>query len=149
MMQIAGRCTTRACLPDALHLAARYDSHVSNDESDVLQANERFYQAFNLKDAALMDKVWAREHNVTCIHPGWNVLEGREQVLESWYGILRNPGQARIVIGGATVSCFDGLALVICRELVAGSPLVATNAFVREDGAWRLLHHQSGPVYQQ
>jgi len=35
---------------------------------------------------------------------------------------------------------------VICRELVGGSPLAATNVFVREDGAWRLLHHQSGPV---
>ena len=118
-------------------------------EDDVLHANERFYQAFNLKDAGLMDDAWAREHAVSCVHPGWNVLEGRANVLESWHNILANPNQPRIVSGGATVTLFGDLALVICRELVAGSPLVATNVFVREDGAWRLLHHQSSPVYQQ
>ena len=112
-------------------------------------ANERFYQAFNLKDAGLMDDAWAREHAVSCVHPGWNVLEGRADVLESWHNILANPNQPRIVSGGATATLFGDLALVICRELVAGSPLVATNVFVREDGAWRLLHHQSSPVYQQ
>jgi hypothetical protein len=118
-----------------------------SDEVDVLAANERFYQAFNQKDPALMDAVWASRHTVTCVHPGWNMLEGREDVLESWHSILRNPNQPRIVSGGATVSFFGDLALVLCRELVAGSPLFATNIFVREDGDWRLLHHQSGPVY--
>jgi hypothetical protein len=39
-------------------------------------------------------------------------------------------------------------AIVLCRELVGGSPLIATNIFVREDEGWKLLHHQSGPVYQ-
>ena len=116
-------------------------------EDDVLQANERFYQAFNLKDPDLMDAIWASKHAVTCVHPGWNVLTGREDVLDSWHSILRNPNQPRIVAGGASVAFFDDLALVVCRELVAGSPLVATNVFVREDGGWRLLHHQSGPVY--
>jgi hypothetical protein len=116
-------------------------------EDDVLIANERFYQAFNQKDAALMDEVWAGEHAVTCVHPGWNVLEGREDVLDSWHSILGNPNQPRIVSGGASVTLSGELAIVLCRELVAGSPLVATNIFVQEDGMWRLLHHQSGPVY--
>ena len=118
-----------------------------SDEDDVLAANERFYQAFNQKDQELMEEAWARAHPVTCVHPGWNLLEGREDVLDSWNSILKNPNQPRIVSGGATVSSFGDLALVLCRELVAGSPLVATNVFVREDGSWRLLHHQSGPVY--
>jgi SnoaL-like domain len=118
-----------------------------SSEDDVLAANERFYQAFNLKDADLMDAVWASERAISCVHPGWNVLEGRQDVLDSWHSILANPNQARIVMGGATVTCFGELALVVCRELVAGSPLVATNLFVLEDRVWRLLHHQSGPVY--
>jgi hypothetical protein len=122
---------------------------VTTEEDDVLQANERFYQAFNRKDPELMDEVWSREHAVSCAHPGWNVLEGRDNVLDSWRGILSNPNQPRIVSGGATVTLFGDLALVVCRELVAGSPLVATNVFVREDATWRLLHHQSGPVFQQ
>jgi ketosteroid isomerase-like protein len=116
-------------------------------EADVLAANERFYQAFNLKDVPLMESVWAVDHAVTCVHPGWNVLEGWDDVLDSWRNILGNANQPRIVTGGATAVLFGEVAVVVCRELVAGSPLVATNIFVVEDGMWRLLHHHSGPVY--
>lgn len=118
------------------------------DRSDeVLAANEAFYQAFNQKDAGAMDALWAASDAVSCIHPGWNVLQGREAVLESWRSILGNSAQPRIVTGGAQATFYGQTAIVICRELVAGSPLVATNVFVLEDGAWKLCHHQSGPVF--
>jgi ketosteroid isomerase-like protein len=115
-------------------------------EEAVLAANEAFYRAFNQKDVAAMDDVWASTENVGCIHPGWNLIKGRDAVLESWRRILTNPDQPRIVIGGASVIFAGEAALVLCRELVAGSPLAATNVFVREDGEWKLVHHQSGPV---
>ena len=120
---------------------------MESSEAAVLAANDAFYQVFNHKDSALMDSLWAASAQVTCIHPGWNLLQGRDAVLESWRNILNNPNQPRIVTGGATASIFDTLAIVICRELVAGSPLLATNVFVLEDGAWKLLHHQSGAVF--
>jgi ketosteroid isomerase-like protein len=116
-------------------------------EAAALAANEAFYDAFNQKDPALMDAVWADSPDVTCIHPGWNVLSGRDAVLESWRNILTNPAQPRIVTGGGTASINGQLAIVVCRELVGGSPLVATNVFVLEGEAWKLLHHHSGPVY--
>src|SRR3990170_287178 len=116
------------------------------DSDDVLAANEAFYRAFNQRDIALMAPLWADTGDVTCIHPGWNVLLGREPVLDSWRAILGNPGQPRIVTGGASVTFRDNVAIVLCRELVAGSPLIATNVFVREGEGWKLLHHQSGPV---
>jgi hypothetical protein len=119
----------------------------ARSESDLVAVNDAFYQAFNQRDMASMEGLWASSAPVSCIHPGWNVLQGREAVLDSWRSILNNPNQPRIVTGGATVSIFDSIAVVICRELVAGSPLVATNVFVLEDGAWKLLHHQSGGVY--
>jgi len=90
--------------------------------------------------------VWSARDDLNCVHPGWNVLRGREPVLESWHGILNNPNQPRIVIGGAVVSIVGEVAIVVCRELVGGSPLAATNVFVLEDGAWKLLHHHSGPT---
>ena len=93
-----------------------------------------------------MDAVWARNAPVTCLHPGWTLLSGREEVLESWHGILDNPNQPRIVGGGATVTVFGETALVLCREVVSGSPLYATNVFVREEGKWRMTHHHSGAV---
>jgi len=115
-------------------------------EDDVLAANEAFYRAFNQKDPEAMDAIWAQTAMVTCIHPGWNTLTGRDRVMESWRGILTNPSQPKIVSGGATVSFFGDAAVVLCRELVAGSPLAATNIYALEDGAWKLVHHQSGPV---
>ena len=115
-------------------------------EDAVLEANEAFYRAFNQKDVAAMDAVWAGSTEVGCIHPGWNVLRGRDAVMESWAGILSNADQPRIVSGGAAVIFLGEVAMVLCRELVAGSPLAATNLFVLENGAWKLAHHHSGPV---
>ncbi len=114
---------------------------------EVLKSNESFYRAFNDKDFAAMAGVWSSSQDISCIHPGWNVLEGRDSVLESWRTILSNPSQPRIVFGGATVNVLGMVAVVVCRELVAGSPLAATNVFVSEGGVWKLVHHQSGPVY--
>src|SRR5687767_9699358 len=108
------------------------------DSDAVLAANEQFYRAFNQKDFTLMEETWAANTAVTCVHPGWNVLSGREPVLEIWERILTNPDQARIVVGGAEVSFFGPVAMVICREFVAGSPLLATNLFIEEDVSWRL-----------
>ena len=119
---------------------------MEDDAEAALDANEAFYRAFNQKDTDLMDAVWSRRDDVTCVHPGWNLLASREEVIASWNAILNNPAQARIVVGGAGVTLLGDVALVLCRELVGGMPLLATNLFVREGGEWRLVHHQSGPV---
>jgi ketosteroid isomerase-like protein len=115
-------------------------------EDAVLAANLAFYAAFNAMDIGAMERVWLDSDDVTCIHPGWNVLRGRDLVIESWRGILSNPAQPKIMIGGENVSFAGTVAIVTCRELVAGSPLAAANVFVQEAGEWRMLHHQSGPV---
>ena len=118
------------------------------DQRDVLAANEAFYASFAARDMGAMDALWSRRDDVTCIHPGWNVLAGRDEVVASWEAILANPSQPRIVGGGARALVLGDTAIVVCRELVAGSPLIATNVFAREDGRWRLVHHHAGPVLQ-
>lgn len=120
---------------------------MSGDEQEVIEANAAFYAAFAARDMATLEDLWSRRTAVTCIHPGWNVLSGRDAVIESWDAILSNPEQPRIVAGGAQVALLGDTAIVICRELVSGNPLAATNVFVREDGKWRLAHHHSGPVH--
>ena len=60
-------------LPYARAPICPYDSPGGSDlrhEDDVLAANERFYQAFNQKDAELMSMLWADKHGVSCVHPG-------------------------------------------------------------------------------
>lgn len=119
---------------------------VALPDDEVLTANETFYGAFNAKDVTAMDAIWARTAPVACVHPGWNIITGREEVMASWEAILSNPMQPRIVSGGARVLVPGEMAIVLCRELVAGSPLAATNIFVREAGGWKLVHHHSSPV---
>ena len=119
-------------------------------ETAALRANETFYRALATADAEAMDAIWARSTSVSCLHPGWTLLAGREAVLGSRETILSSPQQPRIVGGGATVTMLgNDVAMVFCREVVSGSALYATNIFVKETGTWRLTHHHSGPVMMQ
>jgi hypothetical protein len=62
-----------------------------SETAAILFANNAFYIAFRGRDLEAMDDLWAREAPVACIHPGWHALSGREDVMDSWEGILTNP----------------------------------------------------------
>ncbi len=115
-------------------------------EIEVLEANGAFYRAFSARDIAAMEVVWAAAAPVTCIHPGWDVLRGREAVLGSWRGILGGAGAPDIRWSRAFAEVHGDVAVVVCREHVSGGVLVATNVFVHETGAWRMVHHQASPL---
>lgn len=125
------------------------DDHTAQpdlSEGPVLAANAAFYDAFNRKDADAMARLWSDTHDITCVHPGWNVLEGRDAVLESWRRILENPDQPKIVSAAQSAQVLGSTAIVVGRELVAGSPIATTNAFVWENGSWRMILHHASPV---
>ena len=120
---------------------------MTETELAVLAANDAFYEAFRDRDDDGMDALWARERQVTCIHPGWSLLVGRGAVLASWRAIFRGGGveieasRARAFVAGDT-------AYVICHEGAVGAPvaLIATNVFALEGGAWRMVHHHAGQL---
>ena len=114
------------------------------NESAVLDANGAFYNAFATGDFAAMKRLWSTEAQLTCAHPGWPTLIGREPVLESWRNILDNDETSQIACSRALAFLLDGTAYVTCQEHVGSSLLVATNIFVNEAGAWRMCHHQAG-----
>jgi ketosteroid isomerase-like protein len=116
------------------------------DEDQVLAANAAFYAAFAAKDEKAMAAVWAQRAPVACIHPGWHVLLGREAVLASWHGILRGPGAPAISCAGAVAKVYGDTAFVVCHEHIPDVELIATNVFVREDGAWKMVHHHASSV---
>lgn len=115
-------------------------------ESDVLAANARFYEAFTKKDIEAMESVWARELPVACIHPGWSALKGRARVLASFRGILGGDGTPMIVPTEPSVFLYGEVAFVVVYENIPEGRLLATNVFAREDGEWRMVHHQAGPT---
>jgi ketosteroid isomerase-like protein len=116
-----------------------------SDEADVLAANAAYYEAFSSRDFPAMSEIWAPE-GVSCVHPGWPALVGRQAVLGSYREILRNPRQERIAFRDALVLAEGDDARVLCTELVGEAALAATNCFRRLGGAWRLVHHQASPV---
>jgi ketosteroid isomerase-like protein len=116
------------------------------DSDAVLAANLEFYRAFASRDLAAMEALWARATPVSCIHPGWPALAGRDAVMESWQGILANPEAPRIACYDERALLYGDIALVLCEEELEGGTLIASNLFVHEDGAWRLAHHHAGQL---
>ncbi len=114
-------------------------------QQQVLSANEAFYAAFRGSDLEAMDAIWAKKADVAVIHPGWPSLDGRKNVMESWRGIMAS-GVPNIHSVDPKVYVNGDSAFVICYEHVGGGFLIATNIFVRESGAWRMVHHQAGPT---
>ncbi len=111
----------------------------------VLFVNEAFYAAFRERDFATMEDLWARRAPVACIHPGWQALDDRAEIMECWQAILANPGSPGIQCRNAEAFVLGEAAFVVCYEVLGDSVLVATNIFVQEAGAWKLAHHQAGP----
>jgi len=116
-----------------------------SDRDAVLFVNEAFYVSLAGADADGMDALWAREVEVTCIHPGWEALRGREAVMDSWRAIMR-AGAPDIRCREPSAALYGEIASVICYEEMQGGYLIATNLFVREDDGWRMVHHQAGPT---
>lgn len=116
------------------------------DREAILFANEAFYRAFADRDVEAMEGVWADEAKVTCIHPGWGLLEGRDQVMQSWLAILSNPQAPNITCLGAQAFVLGEVGYVVCFEKIDDTVLIATNTFVHEGRRWRLVHHQGGPT---
>jgi ketosteroid isomerase-like protein len=119
---------------------------MTTTDLEVLEANQAFYRAFNSGDAAAMDGLWAERHPVACIHPGWDVLDGRRDVLASWRNILDSPAAPDVTCSVAEARVLGETAFVTCHEVLPDGRLAATNVFVREDGRWRMVHHQASPI---
>lgn len=119
---------------------------MSDDAKALLAVNEAFYRAFAGRDAEAMAALWARRAPVACIHPGWDVLTDHAAVVASWRQLLANPSSPAVRCRDARAYVLGNAGFVTCHEVLPEGVLVATNIFVREDGGWKVVHHQAGPV---
>jgi ketosteroid isomerase-like protein len=115
------------------------------DPAALLDANAAYYRAFTARDAAAMGEVWAQDA-ISCVHPGWPALLGRQAVLSSYRDIFRNPRQEQVSARDETMLIDGDEGRVFCVETVGGALLLATNWFRLVDGKWRLVHHQASPL---
>jgi hypothetical protein len=124
-------------------LLAEFD----DEERDaVLAVNRAFYRAFSERDLEAMDFLWAPNGATICLHPGQAPLLDRAEIMESWRAILRHPQSPRVRCSDEWVTGRSGLALVVCREILANAQMMATNSFVRLGERWHILGHHSAPV---
>jgi ketosteroid isomerase-like protein len=108
-------------------------------EQAVREANRRFYEAFAALDLERMDQVWSHEDSVVCVHPGWDLLLGWEEVRESWARIFSSTQRMKVEISSVWVRVEGDVAWVACTEHVTTTfeggfdqALVqATNIFLR------------------
>ncbi|MDF1747477.1 MAG: nuclear transport factor 2 family protein [Alphaproteobacteria bacterium] len=121
------------------------DTTKARGDAEILFANERFYAAFAGGDVQAMADLWAKEGVVCCLHPGWEPLQQRREIMASWSAILQSPPPVTCV-GPSVLPLGPEGAAVVCWEQVGENFLIATNLYRWEEGAWRIVHHQAGPV---
>lgn len=114
------------------------------DREGVAEANRAFYRAFMSRDLAAMDALWAGATPVACLHPGHAPLFDRAAIMASWQAIMRNPAApTEIKLVEDSIVVRGRMAIVVCREILGSTHLMATNTFVREGDAWKIAHHHS------
>ncbi len=142
---------------------------VDSPEEAVRDANRRFYQAFQALDIEQMDAIWLHEDWVECVHPGWDLMLGWEEVRESWARIFSSTQRMKVEISSVWARVEGDVAWVACTERVTSTfergfdqALVqATNIFVRrpalpdapgtapkrrEAAQWRIVAHHASPL---
>jgi ketosteroid isomerase-like protein len=117
-----------------------------NAAKAVVAANREFYRAFGARDIAAIDRLWSRAQPVACIHPGWDALTDRAAVMRSWRQIVESPSAPNIVCRNEKPFVLGDIAFVVCHEVLSEGVLAATNIFAREDGGWKMVHHQASPL---
>ncbi|HEX9759196.1 MAG TPA: nuclear transport factor 2 family protein [Nitrospiria bacterium] len=121
---------------------------------EVFEANEGFYQAFESLDIKLMDRVWAQDDRVQCVHPGWGGLTGWPSVRDSWVRIFNHTLFIKFTVSDLHISGDEGVAWVVCTENIETqaeepsqkSRILATNIFEKRNDLWKMVHHHGSPV---
>jgi uncharacterized protein (TIGR02246 family) len=124
---------------------------LQTDEAEVLAALQAFYEALGDLNLEKMSARWWQEDWVSCLHPGWDLLIGWEEIQESFRNIFRSTTQMRVAITRPIVRVRGDVAWVSCIESVTSTydsgfetaMIEATNIVVRRNGEWRMAHHHS------
>lgn len=131
----------------------------------VRAANSAFYAAFEARDLDAMAEVWERSERASVTHPGWPRLSGWGRVAGSWDAIFRHTPYIQFVLTDERIDVVGDAAWVTVDENIlqaaggaddegdrgsdgalAGARVAATNVFVRDGDAWRMVMHHGSPV---
>lgn len=123
-------------------------------DDELRAANTAFYAAFESLDLEQMDGVWSHDDGVQCVHPGWDLLMGWDEVRDRWARIFAGARRVRVALSGVWVRIEENVGWVACTEHITtafadgfdDTTAQATNIFVRLDGTWQMVVHHSSPL---
>lgn len=129
-------------------------SEADGARTELLGANNRFYESLENFDLGKMKSLWFRGEGVRCIHPGWDAINGYEAVIESWDQVFRNTGWMRVTPTDVSTWRLGELGLVYCSENITAkhddeigvAVTMATNVFRQTDEGWRMILHHASPA---
>jgi ketosteroid isomerase-like protein len=125
-----------------------------SDHEAVVEANRRFYRAFESLEIEKMEKVWLKDRQIVCIHPGWRKLSGWGPVMESWERIFDGVFEMSFELGDVDVIMTGDLAVLIVEENLTQrgydgtmkTQVLTTNVFERIGNEWFMVMHHGSPV---
>jgi ketosteroid isomerase-like protein len=118
------------------------------------EANAHFYRALEGLDLQAMDRLWAHEGWVRCVHPGWDILVGWATVRKAWEQIFANTRWLRVTPTTVEATVIGDVGVVVCSENITATTegdvgvavAQATNLFRRTRDGWRMIHHHASPA---
>ena len=126
---------------------------MSNDESDVLAATKRFYDAIEVMICGgglePMKAAWHRGPNVTSGHPLGRWAQGWDEVLATWeeFASFGRPEAGGSSVDDLHAQVFGDTAYTISvfrsSKAFGGVTMNCTNVLRRIDGAWKIVHHHA------
>src|SRR5579862_2172076 len=124
-------------------------------EDEVRAASEQFYLALNSildGDFEPMNEIWSHSPKATEMGPAGGVRTGWNSIREELEAVSEMKIGGHLQAEDLQVHADDDFGLSVCTETgeindAGGHPISikyrATNVFVREEGAWKLLHRHA------
>jgi ketosteroid isomerase-like protein len=127
---------------------------MDSDNLQILSANAEFYRAFEALDFDAMASIWNKDTSDICIHPGWEILHGWDEVRESWRAIFAAGSHMRFQLTEVVIVRIGDLARVTCVEnlhavnegISTHARIAATNLWLLTANGWKLSLHHGSPM---
>lgn len=123
-------------------------------KKNLVELNNKFYRALETGDISLMEDVWLTDDNVKCVHPGWPLITGWDEIKESWEKIFDSGEVSDVEINDTFVEVSDSSAWINCIEklshVIGGQVIITmaqtTNIFELRDSRWYMVLHHASPM---
>lgn len=128
---------------------------IRKDDKAIAQVNVDFFRAFEEGNPEKIAMLWASTVPISCVHPGWQPVVGREAVLASFVSILAKTAGVRFSLRNMQIFLWCECAWVLLLE--EWSPLLrdgesppiilqTTHILVEEERRWKLTHRHASPA---